>query len=349
MPQAWCSSSRYGAAVAGRAAVVDVDQREAAAGPEVDVQAQARVGRRGGAAVARHDERRPLALRRDEVGMRRRIVEGVRGAPVRARELDRLRSREEPGVGQLVDAACEHRVRAAREIDAHDLARRRRRAADDRDESRPDAQLVDVGARAGDRRPAPRGEVDAAEPAHALLDARRDDLVRAVEAEHALPEHPLRVRELGGHRAQRLAAHRAHRRGTGSTSPSGPRRRTAARRATTAAARATRRCRRRCAAAQRAHRLRRRRRATVRCRRTASKDGSTPARQAADRRATGAARRRSRAPPRARPGRRRLRRRSRRANCAARANRRDGPRARRSGAVARHRTRSRRGAARCRG
>jgi hypothetical protein len=50
---------------------------------------------------------------------------------------------------------------------------------------------------------------------------------------------------------------------------------------------------RRRAAAQRVHRLRRCRRATVRCRRTASKDGSTPARPAACHRATGAARRRN--------------------------------------------------------
>ena len=66
-----------GAAVAGRAAVVDVDDREAAAGPELARQRQRGVGRAGRAAMARDQQRRQRAGRPGEVadcaaGSRRR-------------------------------------------------------------------------------------------------------------------------------------------------------------------------------------------------------------------------------------------------------------------------------------
>src|SRR5919201_6449966 len=80
-------------AVAGAPAVVDVADREAAARNELDLEVEhrQRVGRR--AAVHQDDKRRQLAFGRFEVGIRRRVVEGVCLAVLRG-DGDRLRLRD---------------------------------------------------------------------------------------------------------------------------------------------------------------------------------------------------------------------------------------------------------------
>ena len=74
------SSSRYGAAVARRAAVVDVDHREAAAGPVLHADGEHRQRLRRRAAVDHHEQRRPLARRALEPGVGRRVEQRVAGA-----------------------------------------------------------------------------------------------------------------------------------------------------------------------------------------------------------------------------------------------------------------------------
>ena len=81
-------------AVAGGAAVVDVEHRVAAAGEQLEARREPGEGGRGRAAVARHDERRELAGGTDERAVGRR-VEVAEGRPAAGRrELDVLRDRD---------------------------------------------------------------------------------------------------------------------------------------------------------------------------------------------------------------------------------------------------------------
>src|SRR5215211_2116484 len=79
-----------GAAVAGGAAVVDVHHGDAPAGEELVADVQGAGDPGGGAAVAGHDQRRPLPLGALGVAVGRRVVQGVGGAAALGGELDRL-------------------------------------------------------------------------------------------------------------------------------------------------------------------------------------------------------------------------------------------------------------------
>ena len=85
-------------AVAGRAAVVHVDHRDAPAGPVLDAQAEGRAGSGGGTAVALHQQGRPLARRCLRISVARRIEERVGRSPILGCELEGFR----PGPAGLV-------------------------------------------------------------------------------------------------------------------------------------------------------------------------------------------------------------------------------------------------------
>src|SRR5205814_847952 len=76
-------------AEARRAAVVDVDDSPATRRQELDRQRKCELRLRRGAAVQEDTQRRQLAGRGFEVGVRRRVVEGMRRAAACALELDR--------------------------------------------------------------------------------------------------------------------------------------------------------------------------------------------------------------------------------------------------------------------
>ena len=82
-----------GPAVAGGAAVVDVDHGEPPAGPELDAELELAPGRAGRPAVDVDQQRRLLPVRPHVVRVRRRVVEGVGGPSTGAREVDRLSGR----------------------------------------------------------------------------------------------------------------------------------------------------------------------------------------------------------------------------------------------------------------
>src|SRR5439155_24700211 len=116
------------AAVADGAAVVDVDDGEAATGPELLDGVQRRERRPGGTAVAVDDQRRALALGPFEVAVGRRGVEGVRLLARRRGGLDGLWLREVPGVDGVRAAAAKHRLLPGAQIEGDDgrlLAHRR--------------------------------------------------------------------------------------------------------------------------------------------------------------------------------------------------------------------------------
>ena len=107
------SSSRYGPAVARRAAVVDVDHREAAAGPVLHADVQHRHGLRRRAAVDHDEQRRPLPFRTAEPRVDRRVEQRpgrarLAGA-VDGREPHRLRHGDLVG-GQAQVPRCPQRL-----------------------------------------------------------------------------------------------------------------------------------------------------------------------------------------------------------------------------------------------
>ncbi len=124
------------AAVAGRAAVVDVGDAEAPGGPVLDLEVE-RGGRRGRrAAVHDHQQRRPFTLRRRRLGIRRRVDQRVRlgdaGTAVLGRKGDVLGGGEPGGVESEVPGGAQHLVVAAVPVHAqhHRLGRRPRGHAD---------------------------------------------------------------------------------------------------------------------------------------------------------------------------------------------------------------------------
>ena len=78
-------------AVAGAAAVVHVEHREAAAGPELDLRIEHIERRAGRTAMGDDDQRRLRRRRRGDVGIGRRVVERVHVA-IADLEGDRLRT-----------------------------------------------------------------------------------------------------------------------------------------------------------------------------------------------------------------------------------------------------------------
>jgi hypothetical protein len=189
--------------VAGRAAVVDVDDREPAARPELRPEAERRSGVAGRAAVTLHDQRRELALWGDVVGVLWGVVEGVRGQSVLGRELDRLGD----GVVRSVDRRLEARAQRlgcpGRDVDQGDLRWKRGGAGHD-------DRLSPFG---GDCRRCPRVETELerlqvagvrakhCEVREAVGVVSADDATVVEERERVRPERPRRVAELGLHRA----------------------------------------------------------------------------------------------------------------------------------------------------
>ena len=112
-----------GTAEACRPAVVDVDDSPAAARQELNREGERQLRLRGRAAVDERPERRQLVRRPFEVGVRRRVVERVRGAAARRGELDRTadgdRLRSELEVGRSHDLF----VRPVGDIDDDDRRR----------------------------------------------------------------------------------------------------------------------------------------------------------------------------------------------------------------------------------
>ena len=122
------------AAVPGAATVVDIDDREPTACEELKVEVERRRIVRSRAAVHEDDEWRQFPLRSRELGVRRRIIEAIRGSAVATRKGDELwageiRCQDRPKLGSRLD----DRRRATGGIDADDRGRRLRRAdaADD--------------------------------------------------------------------------------------------------------------------------------------------------------------------------------------------------------------------------
>ncbi len=88
------------------AAVVDVDDADAALREKLRVELELRRAVRGRPAVADHAERRELVLGPVPVDVPRRVVEGVCDAAVAGRELDRSRLRDRRGLELDVERAA---------------------------------------------------------------------------------------------------------------------------------------------------------------------------------------------------------------------------------------------------
>ena len=109
------------AAVAGAPAVVHVHDGDAAAGQELPGEIERGQRVRRGAAMRQHDERRAFPLGRDELGVRRRVEQGVRGPLPGRRELDRLGLRDRPRVeGDRARPAQDARRRERQRIEPGD-------------------------------------------------------------------------------------------------------------------------------------------------------------------------------------------------------------------------------------
>src|SRR6185437_4238343 len=103
-----------GPPIAAAAAIVHIEYADAAARPVLDPQVERRRGRRGRAAMALDQERRFLAVGRRVIGVRRRIIEAIRGSAVATRKGDEL------WAGEI---RCQGRAKLGRRLDD------RRRAA----------------------------------------------------------------------------------------------------------------------------------------------------------------------------------------------------------------------------
>jgi hypothetical protein len=100
------------APVACAAAIVDVEDGDAATSPELGAEAEGAGGGRGGAAVAENEEGRLLTFGGDEVGVLRRVVEAVGCAAAGGGELDGL------GYGDVVGGD----LKGARSLEGFDRA-----------------------------------------------------------------------------------------------------------------------------------------------------------------------------------------------------------------------------------
>ena len=120
------------AAVAGGAAVVHVDDPDAAAGEVRLAQVEDSGGARGGAAVHPDDERRPLASRASDIRIGRRVQQRMDDLAIRALEVHLLRHWQVRRVGQL-GRVVQNLSLARRGVDPDDGGPGRRPAADRRD------------------------------------------------------------------------------------------------------------------------------------------------------------------------------------------------------------------------
>src|SRR5438477_79271 len=195
-----------GAAVASRAAVVDVDQRQAAAGPVLVLEGIRRARRSGRPTVAMHDQGRLLSRRWLVVLVPRRVVDGVRGQAVLGWKLNRLRKAEEARFDVRRVRHLDDLLRERVEVEDEHALGEGRRAREHRsclarhlDAAKGRVEQLDVVQLAG-------VEVDPAELCATRVGVDADDLVWAGERIEALSENPLRRAELGVTAAHGLVA-----------------------------------------------------------------------------------------------------------------------------------------------
>ena len=134
------------AAITGAAAVIDVENRKAAACPILRPPAERRGGGGGRAAVAMHDQRRQLAVRGRKSAVPGRVEQAISLQPVVRVECYRLRHGETAAIDvhilccrELQDSGA-----AGAEIQLHDAGRRGGRAAAKIDEAAIGANRRDV-------------------------------------------------------------------------------------------------------------------------------------------------------------------------------------------------------------
>ncbi len=204
MPHVPIETLAVGAAVAGAAAVVDVQVGETPAGPELDAEVEIGGRHAGRAAVALDDQRWLLALGRNRLRRGWRVEDAVRLSAVRRRPADRLRDRDRALGDVDLHRISQGGVVARLEVERDHLARLLGRRRDhqglggvlhlhavEHGEGRVVAlQLAALGGEAADR-------------PLAVLRPRADDAAVRGEVPRRHAEDPLRHAELGLHRAER--------------------------------------------------------------------------------------------------------------------------------------------------
>ncbi len=206
------------APVARAAAVVDVDDGEAAAGEELDLDRQPCGDVRRRAAVDAHHQRRALALRRREVRVVRRIEQRVRAAAAGRRVVERARDGDVGGVDEFLGVA-------ALSTSSAPVSRSAAMTLGERVPEAP-TNSARVAVRCQIRDPRQReghvaqraGSVDDREVVAPVAGVGADDAPVGQERVPGLAERPQRSADLG---LERRSAARS-RRGRGSTSRCGP-------------------------------------------------------------------------------------------------------------------------------
>ena len=301
-----------GAAEAGAAAVVHVEHRDAAAGPELNAHVERARRRRGRPAVALDQQRRPLAGGAGIVGIVRRIEQAEGGLPVGGREFHAL------GLGRGSRRGGDRRGRECRcLVSARCAGRSRDRASTmlagmvGRAGAKHDAVAVRPHrAEFGERRYRARATRRAADPARP--DGRDPPACRCTRSDRARRTHrspcrtPIAARRTPppSAPARGWPASPARTRKDSTSRSDRTRTRAARRRATIPAGRSIRSRRRRSVADRPARHRPRSPRGRAWCRSTACWDDPTPARRASCRPATAAATHRNRGRSRARARRR---------------------------------------------
>ena len=191
-------------AEAAAAAVIDVQHAEAAAGPVLGRQLQCIARHAGRTAVADHDHRRQAVGIHVDIVVFRRVEKGLCDAPAAAGKADAVRDRQVFFIGHVIDRARQHRQCAAGQIDGRQFQRQRRRTAQQRDKAGADPQLADFLVRVDDRRQC--SGMQARQLADALLNVGADDVAVCAKTVHRHAEGPVRRREFGLHRTQRIDA-----------------------------------------------------------------------------------------------------------------------------------------------
>ena len=155
-------------------------------------------------AVHAYDQRRPLALRRDEVRVVRRVEQRVRGLAAGRRVLERPRDGDVGGVDDLLAVGAQRLERPALEVDRDDPRRARGGGADEQRARAVGGQVDDP--RQLERHVAqPAGSSTTARWSRPSLVVRADDAAVGQERVPRLAEDPQRPADLGLERGQRLA------------------------------------------------------------------------------------------------------------------------------------------------
>ena len=191
-----------GAPEARAAPVVDIDHREAAAGPELDAQSERRVGGAGRPAVALDQKRRLVPNRRGSFGIRRAVEKGVGDLTVSGLKLHGLGNGDEGRVDLERQALAHRREAVAGEVEPADHGSPGGRRGDQRGLVALDAHAVVGIERESDRVERAVAQIEPAEPLAPALAYRAEDRVLVHEVPGRQGEGPLGPPELGGARAQ---------------------------------------------------------------------------------------------------------------------------------------------------